>query len=90
MTLGEKLRDEGFAFYKILSSLEAKALGTANAISVGLGENTVVEIHQNLAEHARETTCFLLYKEFKEAIAYLFRSYPKKLVFREETADAVF
>ena len=87
-TLGQILKDEGFSFHHIVTSPETKARETANAISVGLGGNALVDLNPDLAEHARETMGFLPRDEFEAAIARFFRDDLTKFVLGEETADA--
>jgi broad specificity phosphatase PhoE len=89
--LGEKLKDRGFTFERIISSPEAKAVQTAEAIASSLDRTVsgvVVVVDAGLSEHARNHSNFLPREDFEASIARLFSADPSELVFGKETANA--
>lgn len=80
--LGERLKL--FAPEHIISSCEPKAIQTARIISQSIG--LPVQILENLHEHDRSQTDFLLQEEFESRIQGFFEK-PDELVFGNETAN---
>jgi broad specificity phosphatase PhoE len=74
-----------FAFARIASSPEPKAVGTATAMAQAL--KLPVEIDDGLAETRRRTVAFLPRAGFDAGIRRLFER-PAEIVFGEESADA--
>ena len=81
--LAERLADFGAA--RVVSSVEPKAIETAEIVAQRLGVPAVIA--PGLHEHERETAPFLGAEAFATAIAWLFDE-PQKVVFGEESADA--
>lgn len=83
VVLAERLAD--FDPARILSSVEPKAVETAEIVAQRLGVPAVAL--PGLHEHARDTAPFLGAEAFATAMAWLFDE-PGKVVFGEESADA--
>jgi broad specificity phosphatase PhoE len=81
----QPLADElkSFTRLRIFSSLEPKALETAEIIARYLG--SPIEARAGLHEHSRRTAEFLSQKDFRASVKRLFIE-PGELVFGEETA----
>lgn len=76
-----------FAFARIASSPEPKAVGTATAMAQAL--KLPVEIDDGLAETRRRTVAFPPRGGFDAGIRRLFEQ-PSEIVFGEESADAAY
>jgi len=75
----------GFDAARIVSSVEPKAVETAEIVAQRLGVPAATA--PGLHEHLRDTAPFLGADDFATAVAWLFDE-PHKVVFGEETADA--
>ena len=83
LLLAERLAEFGAA--RVVSSIEPKAVETAEIVAQRLGVPAVTAA--GLHEHERETAPFLGAEAFATAMAWLFDE-PGKVVFGEESADA--
>jgi broad specificity phosphatase PhoE len=81
------LRLGRFAFRRIFSNPEAKAIGTAEAIATAF--DLPVRVEHDLREHERRTVGFLSRDAFEAGVADFFR-FPDARVFGDETATEAF